>query len=118
MRTNLDRILSVFSEVEPGEGRTALILMMNLFVLMTAYYIIKPVRESLILGQAGPELKSYAGAAGALVFLLLIPVYGKLASRLNRIRLINSVTGFFALNLVIFFVLGHLNVSFAFVFFI
>src|SRR2546426_1480087 len=92
--------------------------MMDLFILMTAYYIIKPVRESLILGNAGPEVKSYASAAGALAFLLLVPLYGKLASRLNRIRLINGVTGFFASNLVIFYVLGQLGVSFGILFFL
>jgi len=91
--------------------------MMNLFILMTAYYIVKPVRESLILGGLGPEIKSYAGAAGALSFLLLVPIYGKLASRLNRVRLINGVTGFFASNLVIFYVLGQLKVSFGLLFF-
>ena len=60
--------------------------MLDLFLLMSAYYIIKPVRESLILGGAGPEIKSYAGAAEALSFLMLVPLYGKLASCLNRIR--------------------------------
>src|SRR6516164_984025 len=85
---------------------------------MTAVYIIKPVRESLILGSAGPEVKSYAGAAGALVFLLLVPLYGKIASRLNRLRLINGVTAFFASNLVVFYGLSRLRVSFGIVFFL
>src|SRR5262245_26278186 len=92
--------------------------MMNLFLLMTASYIIKPVRESLILGDAGPEVKSYAGAASALAFLLLVPLYGKVASRLNRIRLINGVTAFFASNLVLFYILGLLKISFGVLFFL
>jgi AAA family ATP:ADP antiporter len=104
--------------VEPGEGPTAFLLMMNLFILMTAYYIIKPIRESLILGQAGPELKSYAGALGALAFLLLVPIYGRLASRLNRIRLINGVTAFFASNLVIFYILAQFKIAFDVPFFL
>src|SRR5262249_10887706 len=118
IRTNLGRGLSIFASVEPGEGMTALLLMTDLFLLMTAYYIIKPVRESLILGGAGPEMKSYAGAGSALVFLLIVPLYGKVASRLNRLRLINGVTAFFASNLVVFYVLGRLNVRFGFVFFL
>src|SRR6185436_11738659 len=92
--------------------------MMNLFLLMTAYYIVKPVRESLILGSAGAEIKSYAGAAGALAFLLLVPLYGKAASRLSRIRLINGVTAFFASNLVIFYMLGRLKMPIGVVFFV
>ena len=85
---------------------------------MTAYYIIKPVRESFILGGAGPEIKTYAGAGGALIFLAIIPVYGKAANRLNRIRLINSVMAFFIANLIAFCELGHLSVSFGVVFFL
>jgi AAA family ATP:ADP antiporter len=111
-------MLSIFAPVEAGEGLTVLLLTVNLFLLMTAYYMIKPVRESLILGSAGPEVKSYAGAAGALVFLLLVPIYGKAASRLNRLRLINGVTAFFASNLVIFYGLSRLKVSIGIVFFL
>ena len=118
VRTSLDRLLSLFAPVEAGEGLTALLLMMNLFVLMTAYYVIKPVREALILGGAGPEIKAYAGAAAALVFVVLVPLYGKVASRLNRLRLINGVTAFFASNLVVFYELGRHNVSFGIVFFV
>ena len=118
VRTSLDRLLCLFAPVEAGEGLTALLLMMNLFLLMTAYYIIKPVRESLILGGAGPEIKAYAGAAAALMFVVLVPLYGKVASRLNRLRLINGVTAFFASNLVVFYELGLHNVSFGVVFFV
>jgi ATP:ADP antiporter, AAA family len=84
--------------------------MMNLFILMTAYYIIKPIRDSLILGDAGPEIKSYAGALGAFALLLLVPVYGRIASKLNRIRLINGITAFFALNLVVFYALAQFKI--------
>jgi AAA family ATP:ADP antiporter len=111
-------MLSIFAPVEAGEGLTVLLLTVNLFLLMTAYYMIKPVRESLILGNAGPEVKSYAGAAGALVFLLLVPIYGKAASRLNRLQLINGITAFFASNLVIFYELSRLKVSIGIVFFL
>src|SRR5213078_3865659 len=39
------------------------------------------------------------------------------ASHLNRVRLINGVTGFFASNLVNFYVLGQFKVSFGILFF-
>jgi ATP:ADP antiporter, AAA family len=117
-RTILDRVLSVVAPVEPGEGPTALLLTADLFLLMTAYYIIKPVRDSLILEGAGPEIKSYAGAAEAVLFLLLVPLYARIASRVNRLRLINGVTAFFASHLVMFFLLGLFKVSFGVVFFV
>jgi AAA family ATP:ADP antiporter len=41
---------------------------------------------------------------------LIIPAYGRLASKVNRDRLINSVTIFFASHLVVFYVLGRAGV--------
>src|SRR6185369_14433358 len=103
----LDRVFSLFAIVHAGEAMTVLLLMVDVFLLLTAYYIIKPVREALILGGAGAEMKSYAGAVQALLLLFIIPLYSAFASRINRIRLINGVIGFFISNLVIFYVLGR-----------
>ena len=116
--TTMDRILSPFADVRKGEGTTAALLMINIFVLLTAYYIIKPVREALILGDAGAEIKSYTGAVQALLFLFIVPVYGAFASRVNRLRLINGVTTFFILNLVIFYAFARMGFSIGIPFFI
>ena len=80
--------------------------------------LVKPVRESLILVGAGPEIKSYAGAMSAMAFLFVLPIYGKVADKLNRLRLINGVTAFFASNLLVFYALGRFNVSLGLVFFL
>jgi ATP:ADP antiporter, AAA family len=114
----VDRFLSLFATVKPGEGLTALLLMLNVFTLLTAYYIIKPVREALILGEAGAVVKSYASAGQAVLFLLIVPLYGMLASRVSRVWLINGVTAFFISNLVLFFVLGGLGASLGVVFYL
>jgi len=103
----LERFLSVFAAVRRGEGVTAFLLMVNVFILMTAYYIIKPVREALILAGAGAEIKSYAGAAQAMLFLAIVPMYSAFASRVNRIRLINGVTAFFISNLFLFYLFAR-----------
>jgi len=116
--TVVDRFLSLFATVEPGEGLTALLLMVNVFILLTAYYIIKPVREALILGEAGAVIKSYASAGQAVLFLLIVPLYGLVASRVSRVWLINGVTAFFISNLVLFFILGGLGVSLGVVFYL
>src|SRR5215813_12415500 len=111
-------MLSVFGTVRSGEGLTALLLVTNVFILLMAYYIIKPVREALILSSAGAEIKSYAGAIQALLFLVIVPLYSAYASRTNRIRLINGVTAFFISNLVIFWILGRMQVQLGVVFFL
>jgi len=56
--TPLERVFSLFATVHAEETVTVLLLMVNVFLLLTAYYIIKPVREALILGGPGAEMKS------------------------------------------------------------
>lgn len=117
-RAWLDRLLSVISEVRPREGATVLLLTLNLFLLLTAYYIIKPVREALILVGGGAELKSYSSGFQAVLLLGLVPAYGAIASKVSRIRLMNFVFLFFASNLVIFYLLSKLAVPLGIAFFV
>ena len=94
-RSPLDRFLGLFAEVKAGEGMTTVLLGLNVFLLLTAYSIIKPVREALILGEHGPEFKSYLSAGQAILLLGVVPAYSALAGRLPRRALINTVTIFF-----------------------
>jgi len=103
----LERLLSLFADVRAGEAVTAILLTLNAFLLLSSYYIIKPLRETLILGSAGAEVKSYSSAGQALLLLFLIPAYGRFASRVSRIGLITWVTLFFISNLAIFYALGQ-----------
>ncbi len=109
-RNPLDRFLLLFAEVRAGEALTAALLTVNLFLLLTAYLIIKTVREALILSEGGAEIKSYAAAGQALLLFALVPIYGYLASRVNRIKLINGTSLFFISNLVAFYLLAQLRV--------
>lgn len=105
-----DRLLGLFSKVEPGEGLGALLLAGNVFLLLTAYYILKTVREALILADGGAEVKAYAAGGQALVLLAVIPAYGWIASRLTRFRLIASVMLFFLTNIPVFYFLNRAGV--------
>jgi AAA family ATP:ADP antiporter len=102
----LDRSLSIVTEVQAGEGAGALLLATNIFLLLGFYSIIKIIRDSLILSEGGAELGSYSAAGQALVLLFVVPAYGAVASRVNRVQLITGVTLFFASNLVLFWLLG------------
>src|SRR3972149_6170313 len=83
----LDRALTVLAPVQAGEGGDALLLAFNVFLLLAAYYIFRPVRESLILTEGGAEVKSYSAAGQALLLLLGIPADGAFASQGDSIRL-------------------------------
>ncbi len=120
-KTPVDRVLGLATEVRPGEGTTALLLAVNGFLLLAAYYTIRPVRGALLLPVQiplpwggtlpGPEIQAYSGALLAALFLFIVPLYGSIASRFNRIRLINVVTLFFVANLIAFFLFGQANLA-------
>ena len=117
-RTALERFLSIFAKIHREEVLTAFLLMSDIFILLTAYYIIKPVREVLILGGPGAEIKSYAGAGQAVLFWLMLPLYSAAGNRVNRLRLINGITAFFLINLLVFYLLGRAGYQFGVVFFL
>jgi AAA family ATP:ADP antiporter len=110
----LDRLLGLFSDVRPGEGARATAMLVNIFLILLCYYVIKTVREPLILGEAVPgwlqrlgvkgpaELSAYGAAGQALVMMAFVPAYSWFASRANRMRLVTGVTVFFAANIVMF----------------
>ena len=103
----LERFLNLFTEVRPGEGATTLLLAANVFLILGAYYLVKPVREALVLAGGGAEVKSYAAAGQAVLLMGAVPLYGRLATHLPRRRLLNVVTLFFAACLVGFYVLAR-----------
>ena len=117
-RTRLERVLGAFTEVHAGEGRTALLLALNVFLILMAYYVLKPVREALILGEGSAELKSYMSALQVGLLALVVPAYGRLVVRLPRIRLINVVTAIFAGCLAGFFLAAQAGLSIGVVFFL
>jgi len=120
----LDRLLGLFSDVRAGEGSRALLMLANIFLILVCYYVIKTVREPLILntevpdflqrlGIRGPaEVKTYAAAGQALILMAFVPAYSWFASRVDRMRLIYGVTLFFAVNILAFAVLVDSGVSF------
>ncbi len=120
----LDRLLGLFSDVRAGEGSRALLMLANIFLILVSYYVIKTVREPLILntevpdflhrlGIRGPaEVKTYAAAGQALILMAFVPAYSWFASRVDRMRLIYGVTLFFAVNILAFAVLVDSGVSF------
>ena len=116
-RPVLDRLLRLGADVRPGEGPTALLLSFAGFLTLASYYTIRPLRTAFLLPVNlvlpgglvidGPLITSYSGAVLAAVFLFSVPAYSALASRVNRMRLINLVCLFFTTTLLVFYAFGH-----------
>lgn len=117
-RSGFERLLSLFTSVRAGEGRCIALLCLQAFLLMVSYYLIRPVREALILTEGDPELRSYAVGVQAVTLILIIPVYGMLTRRMKSGRVYQRVNAFFVINLLAFFMLGQAGYRFGFVFFV
>lgn len=117
-RTAAEKLMSIFSDIRAGEMVSVFLLAVTIFLLLGAYYLLKPVREALILSESGAEVRSYSAAGQAVLFLGLLPLYGWLGSRVNRVRLISGLTLFFVFNLVVFWFLGIRGVREGVVFYI
>jgi len=106
--SRLERFLRLFTEVRAGEGSTAVLMFLNVFLLLCAYYFVKPLRDAWLAvtsvsGFTPEELKANSAVAQGLLLLPLIGWYGRLSDRMHRSTLITRATLFCMSNLVIFF---------------
>ncbi|MDX1513433.1 MAG: hypothetical protein R3174_06785 [Gammaproteobacteria bacterium] len=106
----LERALRAFARVKPEEGKTSLMLLASIFLILTAYYLIKPVREgwlsvSAIQGLTKLEVKAYSAFAQTMLLLMIVPLYARLAAMVNRRVLVTRVGIFFGAALIAFWLM-------------
>ena len=107
--SRLERFLGLFTDVRPGEGKTALLMFANVFLILCAYYFIKPLREGWIMvsevaGLEQMEVKAYTYFGQILLLVLAIAWYSGLVNRWPRAKLITWATLFCMSNLVLLLV--------------
>ncbi len=103
--SRFEKFLRVFADVKPKEGVTCVILISNIFLILAAYYLIKPVREGWlaitdIAGLTKLETKAYSAFAQSVLLIAILPTYARLASKWTRRNLIIRVGLGFVLVLV------------------
>ena len=106
----LERGLRVFTEIRPGEGHNALLMLVNVLLILCAYYLVKPLREgwlavSGIEGLTKMELKAYSSFAQGLLLIGATAAYARLVGRWPRVVLISRTTLFCMSNLLLFWLL-------------
>jgi len=106
----LERFLRLFTDVRPGEGSTALLMFANVFLVLCAYYFVKPLREgwisvSSIEGLSRMEVKAYSSFLQAMLLIPVVIVFGRLSERWTRGALITRATLFCMSNIVLFWFL-------------
>ena len=88
--------------VRPDEAVTVLLSAAYFFLILSAYYVLRPIRDAM--GVAGgPENLKWLFTATATVMLLLHPVFAAIVARWTRRRFVTVTYRFFMLCLIAFF---------------
>src|SRR5262245_15655869 len=112
------RLLHPLSKVEPGEVALISVMTLTAFLLLTASYLLKTVREPMIVLQGGTEVKLYARADQTIIMAVFVHFYGELTRRVGRTKLLVVVFSFFISNLVVFALLARKNIPIGLAFFL
>ncbi|MEY4965022.1 MAG: hypothetical protein RL274_605 [Pseudomonadota bacterium] len=100
----LDRIMGLVVDVKPGERRALLWSFAYFFLILSTYYVLRPLRDNAGI-TGGTRALPWLFTATFFVMLAAAPLYGWLVARLLRRRLIPLVYHFFAANILLFWLL-------------
>jgi AAA family ATP:ADP antiporter len=113
-----ERLLTLFTRMRAGEGRSVLLFFAHGFLLLFSYQIVKVLREAFMLTKFSAEVRAYAVAVIALVLMFVVPLYSAVRRRFDGARLLQAVTIFFALCMIAFVLVAYSGVNIAFAFFV
>ena len=106
----LERILKGFGDVRGREARVALSLAALFFLITATFYIIKPVKESFLIGIR-PSWWSYADLATALLIGFVVALNARLLDRLPRRTYLTASLLFFIASLFVFWYVFDLRIE-------
>ncbi|PIQ83979.1 MAG: hypothetical protein COV75_04535 [Candidatus Omnitrophica bacterium CG11_big_fil_rev_8_21_14_0_20_63_9] len=78
-----------FVQVRPGEGRRVILTFAYFFLIITAYYVIKPASRSLVLGELGSRMVPYVDLICALLMGPIVTLFARLVDRVPKPRLVS-----------------------------
>ena len=103
----LARVLSVMGHVKPHERKAAVLAFACNFLLLSSYYILRPLRDTTATIFGVGELQNLFTGTFILIFLCS-PLFAWFAARVTLSRLLPGVFWFLLSNLLIFYFLFHL----------
>ena len=97
------RMLKIASDIKPHEIRATLSGFLLVFLLMAAYYILRPVRDAMASDWSDAEV-SWLWTLTFFFSAVAVSVYGDLITRIRFRNLVPSVYAFFATSFVLFYI--------------
>ena len=88
----------------PEEGRLVLLSALYFFFILSAYYVIRPIREEMAVA-GGVENIPWLFTGTLTAMLLVHPIFAAVVSRWTRRQFVTLTYRFFMLNLLVYFVL-------------
>ncbi len=120
--TFTEKLLSYFTRLNPGEGVAAWLLIANSFFLLYSHYLLKVVRETLILSGGTAVDKAMANALSAIavgfVVFAYTEFYKRYRSELQRSLLSVLLNAFFFVNIILFVALISADIRTPVIFYI
>ena len=101
------RIVKAATKIERNELQATVLSFAFVFVLMTAYFILRPVRDSLSSDWTDAQL-SALWTSTFVISIIAVSLYGAVISRMRFRIILPSVYTFFAITFVAFYVAGRM----------
>jgi AAA family ATP:ADP antiporter len=101
----LGRVIKSATKIEPHELQATVLSFLLVFVLMAAYFMLRPVRDSLSSDWTDVQL-SWLWTSTFFISAIAVSIYGGVISRMRLRVIVPGVYIFFALTFVGFYVAG------------
>jgi AAA family ATP:ADP antiporter len=102
----LGRTIQSATKVEPQELQATVLSFFFVFLLMAAYFILRPVRDALSSDWTDEQL-SWLWTSTFFISILAVTIYGAVISRLRLKIIVPGMYAFFALTFVGFYIAGR-----------
>ena len=109
LKAVLQRILGIVSDIKPAEVSITLWSFLLVFILMAAYYLLRPVRDAMASDWSDAEL-SWLWTFTFFFSVIAVTLYDSLIGKLRFKYLVPSVYAFFSLSFIAFY-LGSQTLS-------
>jgi len=106
-QSSLQRAIKTATKIEPNELQATVLSFLFVFVLMAAYFILRPVRDSLS-SDWNDEQLSWLWTSTFFFSLIAVSIYGGVISRIRLRVIVPSVYAFFAATFVAFYFAGSM----------
>lgn len=97
-----ERMMKVLSKIEPNEVRAVFLSFAFVFMLMAAYYILRPVRDAMASDWTDTEV-SFLWNINFFISVGVVALYGIAVSKIRFRVLVPSVYAFFAATFIAFY---------------